>query len=202
MTAKQCKKSSCEACQVQNVQVQPYPLGLGQNSFKLTLRIASGHNIHSLCEIVSKCYGKCPSPCPSPGECPCPSPGPAPSICPSPITGNRISWEGYEMERDFTMIWLPLARVAELTGKSIKTIRRLVKEGNLPAVNRLVPSGKSHTTKTFVLAAGELLDLEIADCKSKNQHGVCLDRELMNMGSDKRDCRFVTAYIKVGDKEE
>jgi hypothetical protein len=106
------------------------------------------------------------------------------------------------MERDFTMIWLPLARVAELTGKSIKTIRRLVKEGNLPAVNRLVPSGKSHTTKTFVLAAGELLDLEIADCKSKNQQGVCLDRELMNMGSDKRDCRFVTAYIKVGDKEE
>jgi len=202
MTAKQCKKSSCEACQVQNVQVQPYPLGLGQNGFKLSLRIASGHNIHSLCEIVSKCYGKCPSPCPSPGECPCPSPGPAPSICPSPITGNRISWEGYEMERDFTMIWLPLARVAELTGKSIKTIRRLVKEGNLPAVNRLVPSGKSHTTKTFVLAAGELLDLEIADCKSKNQHGVCLDRELMNMGSDKRDCRFVTAYIKVGDKEE
>lgn len=106
------------------------------------------------------------------------------------------------MERDFTMIWLPLSRVAELTGKSVKTIRRLVKEGNLPAVNRLVPSGKSHTTKTFVLAVGELLDLEIADCKNKNQQGVCLDRELMNMGSDKRDCRFITSYIKVGYKEE
>ena len=106
------------------------------------------------------------------------------------------------MERDFTMIWLPLVRVAELTGKSIKTVRRMVKEGNLPAVNRLVPSGKSHTTKTFVLASGELLDLEIADCKSKNQQGICLDRELMNMGSDKRDCRFITAYIKIGYKEE
>ena len=100
------------------------------------------------------------------------------------------------------MIWLPLARVAELTGKSVKTIRRMVKDGDLVAVKRIVPSGKSHTTKTFVLAAGELLDLEIADCKSKNQQGVCLDRELMNMGSDKRDCRFITAYIKVGYKED
>lgn len=106
------------------------------------------------------------------------------------------------MERDFTMIWLPLARVAELTGKSVKTVRRMVKDGDLVALNRIVPSGKSHTTKTFVLASGELLDLEIADCKSKNQQGICLDRELMNMGSDKRDCRFITAYIKIGYKEE
>lgn len=73
------------------------------------------------------------------------------------------------MERDYTLIWLPLARVAELTGKSVKTIRRLVKEGNMAAINRLVPSGKSHTTKTFVMAVNELLDLEIADCKSKNK---------------------------------
>ncbi|MCB5253638.1 MAG: hypothetical protein WC179_03240 [Candidatus Cloacimonadaceae bacterium] len=97
------------------------------------------------------------------------------------------------MERDFTMIWLPLARVAELTGKSVKTIRRLVKEGSLPAVNRLVPSGKSHSTKIFVLAIGELLELEIADCKNKNQQGICLDRELMDIGPDKRNCRFITA---------
>jgi hypothetical protein len=106
------------------------------------------------------------------------------------------------MERDFTMIWLPLARVAELTGKSVKTIRRMVKDGNMAAINRLVPCGKSHTTKTFVLAVDDLLDLEISDCKSKNQQGVCLDRELMNMGSDKRDCLFITSYIRIGNKEE
>jgi predicted DNA-binding transcriptional regulator AlpA len=35
------------------------------------------------------------------------------------------------MENDVTMVWLPLARVAEITGKSVKTIRRLVKEGSL-----------------------------------------------------------------------
>ncbi len=106
------------------------------------------------------------------------------------------------MERDYTLIWLPLARVAELTGKSVKTIRRLVKEGNMAAINRLVPSGKSHTTKTFVMAVNELLDLEIADCMSKNKQGVCLDRELMDIGPDKRDCLFITSYIKVGKKEE
>jgi len=106
------------------------------------------------------------------------------------------------MERDFTMIWLPLARVAELTGKSVKTIRRMVKDGDLVAVKRIVPSGKSHTTKTFVLAIDELLDMEIADCKNKNQQGVCLDRERMYMGSDLRDSLFITSYIKVGKKEE
>ena len=106
------------------------------------------------------------------------------------------------MERDFTMIWLPLARVAELTGKSVKTVRRMVKDGDLVALNRIVPSGKSHTTKTFVLAIGELLELEIAGCKSKNQQGVCLDRELMDIGSDKRNCLFITAYIKVGNRED
>lgn len=106
------------------------------------------------------------------------------------------------MERDFTMIWLPLARVAELTGKSVKTIRRMVKDGNMVAVKRIVPSGKSHTTKTFVLAIDELLDLEIADCKNKNKQGVCMDREQMDMGSDLRDSLFIKSYIKIGNKEE
>jgi len=106
------------------------------------------------------------------------------------------------MEKDLTMIWLPLARVADLTGKSVKTIRRMVKDGNLAAINRIVPSGKSHTTKTFVLAIGELLDLEVSQLKRTGRQAVCLDRELMDIGSEQRDCLFITTYNQVGAAEE
>ena len=127
MNAKQSRKPGCNACSMQNVQVQTIPIGLGQNSIKHSLRISSGHNIQSFTEFVSKCYEKCPSPCPSPAVCPSPNP----ELCPSPKSRKRKKLEGDYMENDVTMVWLPLARVAEITGKSVKTIRRLVKEGSL-----------------------------------------------------------------------
>jgi len=103
------------------------------------------------------------------------------------------------MENDQIMIWLPLARVAEISGKSVKTIRRLVKEGSLAAVNRTVASGKCHTTKTFIFVHGELLDTEMAYRTNHGQQAVSLAPERIDIGSDLRDCLFITSYIKVGE---
>lgn len=101
------------------------------------------------------------------------------------------------MENDQVMIWLPLARVAEISGKSVKTIRRLVKEGSLAAVNRTVASGKCHTTKTFIFVHGELLDIEMAYRTNHGQQAVSLAPERIDIGSDLRDCLFITSYIWV-----
>ncbi len=103
------------------------------------------------------------------------------------------------MENDQIMIWLPLARVAEISGKSVKTIRRLVKEGNLAAVNRTVASGKCHTTKTFIFVHGELLDTEMAYRNKHGQQAISLDPERMSFCSEVRDCLFITSYTKVGE---
>lgn len=203
MNAKQSRKPGCHACSMQNVQVQTIPIGLGQNSIKHSLRIASGHNIQSFAEFVSKCYEKCPSPCPSPAVCPSPKglkcPSPNPELCPSPKSRKRKKLEGDYMENDVTMVWLPLARVAEITGKSVKTIRRLVKEGSLVAVNRTVASGKTHTTKTFIFVHGELLETEMAYRAKQGQQAISLEPEQMSFCSQVRDCLFITSYIKVGE---
>lgn len=103
------------------------------------------------------------------------------------------------MENDQIMIWLPLARVAEISGKSVKTIRRLVKEGSLAAVNRTVASGKCHTTKTFIFVHGELLDTEMAYRTKHGQQAVSLTPERIDISSDLRDCLFITSYIRVGE---
>ena len=202
MNAKQSRIPGCHACSMQNVQVQTIPIGLGQNSIKHLLRIASGHNIQSFAEFVSKCYEKCPSPCPSPAECPSPRglkcPSPNSELCPSPKQKNGKP-VGEVMENDQVMIWLPLARVAEITGKSVKTIRRLVKEGSLAAVNRTVASGKTHTTKTFIFVHGELLDTEMAYRSKQGQQAISLEPERMSFCSEVRDCLFITTYIKVGE---
>ncbi|MDD2229310.1 MAG: hypothetical protein PHY48_07865 [Candidatus Cloacimonetes bacterium] len=190
------------SCQMQNVQVQAIPIGLGQNGYKLSLRIASGHNIRSFAEYVSKCCGKCPSPskCPSPNRLKCPSP--SSEICPSPNEQIQIRVEGYEMGKEYDMIWLPLTRVAIITGKSVKTIRRMTSEGSLAAVKRTVASGKTHTTKTFVLADRELLDLELSHCQRHNQKAVHLNMERMTFGSEERDCLFITSYTNDVSPEE
>lgn len=206
MNAKQSRKPGCDACPMQNVQVQTYPIGLGQNSIKVSLRIASGHNILSFGEFVSKCLAKCPSPCPSPAECPSPNglkcPSPNSEICPSPNSKQWIKLEGNEMDQELMTIWLPLARVAAITGKSLKTIRRLVKEGSMAAVNRTVASGRTHTTKTFVLVYGELLALEMAYRRKQGQQAVSLAPERMSIGSSERDCLFITSYVKEGEGNE
>ncbi len=97
------------------------------------------------------------------------------------------------------MVWLPLARVAAITGKSVKTIRRLVKEGSLAAVNRSVASGKTHTTKTFIFVHGELLETEMAYRTNHGQQAINLEPEQINIGSVDRVCLFITSYIKVGE---
>lgn len=197
MNARKSRKPGCDACSMQNVQVQTNPIGLGQNSIKRSLRIASGHNIYSFAEFVSKCYEKCPSPCPSPRGLRCPSPNS--ELCPSPNSKKRNKLDGYEMVNDLTMIWLPLARVAEITGKSVKTIRRMVKEGSMAAVNRTVSSGKTHTTKTFVFVHGELLETEMAHRRKYGQQAISLEPERMGFCSEERDCLFITSYTKAGE---
>ena len=97
------------------------------------------------------------------------------------------------MENDVTMVWLPLARVAEITGKSVKTIRSLV------AVNRTVASGKTHTTKTFIFVHGELLETEMAYRAKQGQQAISLEQEQMSFCSQVRDCLFITSYIKAGE---
>jgi hypothetical protein len=105
------------------------------------------------------------------------------------------------MENDVTMVWLPLARVAEITGKSVKTIRRLVKEGSLVAVNRTVASGKTHTTKTFIFVHGELLETEMAYRAKQGQQAISLEPERMSFCFELRDCLFITSYIKAGEAQ-
>jgi hypothetical protein len=111
---------------------------------------------------------------------------------------KRIKMEGNEMENDLTMVWLPLARVAEITGKSVKTMRRLVKEGSMVAVNRTVASGKTHTTKTFIFVHGELLETEMAYRTKQGQQAISLEPERMSFCSEVRDCLFITSYKRVG----
>ncbi|NLO12480.1 MAG: hypothetical protein GX122_08700 [Candidatus Cloacimonetes bacterium] len=104
------------------------------------------------------------------------------------------------MEHDIELLWLPLDRVATLTDKSIKTVRRLAEDGNYVVLKRTVPSGKTHTTKSFVMADQELTDLEKAYCRIHRMRPIAMHRELMTIAATTHTSLFVIGYTK--NKEE
>lgn len=206
MTMKKRPGGGCESCQMKNVQVQIIESGLGHAGCKVPLRIASKHTASTLCEILSKCSAKCPSPCPSPspnpGKCPSPKvgcPSPNSDFCPSPdrLPSFRLDLEGYLMEKDIELLWLPLARVATLTGKSVKTIRRMVEDGAYVSLKRTVPSGKTHTTKSFIMSGQELADLDKAYCRKHRMKPILMCKEEMTILEAQRISIFVIGYTKV-----
>jgi hypothetical protein len=178
-------KGGCKICRLKNVQVQKIEPGLGQNSSKLALRIASKHNVGSLGQFLSKCSGQCPSPNPK-----CPSPNPADTV------KRYLNLEGYVMAANVELVWLPLARIAILQGKSVKTIRRMIEDGSLVAVKRTVKGGRSHTNKSFVLADQDTINLDKQLCRKQGVVPEHLGLELMTIDTDEYVSLFIVSYNK------
>jgi len=195
MSAKKRIKSSCSDCPAKNVQVVLFEEPLGQKSPHLSLRIASDHNATALCEFLSKCSEKCPSGarfCPS-GSTFCPSGFRTEAgICPS----GFLNLEGYAMEKEVQILWLPLARVAALYDKSIKTVRRMVADGTFIAVKRVVESGGYRIAKLFIASGQELADLDKAYCRRRKERPVCLKQERIILDGCQPGCLFVISYSK------
>ena len=203
MSAKTQFKVSCRDCPDKNVQVVLYDKPLGQNSPSLLLRIASDHNATALCRFLSKCSEKCPSAarfCPS-GFSICPSGLPnRVEICPSGFSekcpSGFLKLEGYVMEKEIKLIWLPLARVAALYGKSVKTIRRMVADGSFIAVKRNVVSGNYRISKLFIATGQELVDLDRDYCRKRGESPVYLEKESIVLDACQPSCLFIIAYTK------
>jgi hypothetical protein len=196
MSAKKRIKSSCSDCPAKNVQVVLFDQPDGQNSPHLFLRIASHHNATALCGFLSKCSEKCPS-----GSRFCPSGfDPGTGICPSGFSekcpSGFLNLEGYAMEKEVQVLWLPLARVAALYGKSVKTIRRMVADGSFIAVKRIVESGSYRIGKLFIASGQELADLDKAHCRKRGEQPVYLEKEPIQLECCQPSCLFVIAYTK------
>lgn len=196
MTIRKSPNRGCESCELKNVQVVLKDEPLGQKSLKLNLRIASNHNVEVLCQILSKCSDKCPS-----GSVKCPSGLSDPVLkCPSGFRpkcpSGSISLEGYVME-DAELVWMPVARVAVLLGKSVKTVRRMVEDGTYVSLKRSVPSGSYRIMKLFIMADDDLLLLDQEHCRKQGMSPVHLPKERLLFHTLEKDSLFIISYKKV-----
>jgi len=194
MNAESRLNGRCETCLSKNVQVVLNCEPLGQNRSKLFLRIASKHTSHSICAFLSKWCQKCPS---GLSNCPSGCPQKCPSACPSGL----LNLEGYVMETGVELLWLPAARLAQIYGKSVKTIRRMIDEGVFIAVRRTVQSGGYRTTKLFVLADQQLVDLDKQLCRKLRQEPIPLRTERMLIEDHEHTSLFIVSYNKEGKQE-
>jgi hypothetical protein len=189
-------QSSCTDCPAKNVQVVLSDQPVGQNSPRLWLRIASDQNVTALCGFLSKCSENCPS-----GSRICPSGfetgvGNCPSGFSEKCPSGFLNLEGYAMEKEVQVLWLPLARVAALYGKSVKTIRRMVADGSFIAIKRIVESGSYRISKLFIASGQELADLDKAYCRKRGELPVYLEMERILLDGCQPSCLFVIAYSK------
>jgi hypothetical protein len=76
--------------------------------------------------------------------------------CPS---GSQYLKE-LKMDDRVRFIWLPIDRVASLMNLSVKTIRRMIKANQLTALIHQIPTMKGKSSKTFILADEQLIQLE------------------------------------------
>ena len=194
MNAESRLNGRCETCLSKNVQVVLNCEPLGQNRSKLFLRIASKHTSHSICAFLSKWCQECPS---GLSNCPSGCPQKCPSACPSGL----LDLEGYVMETGVELLWLPAARLAQIYGKSVKTIRRMIDEGAFIAVRRTVQSGDYRTTKLFVLVDQNIVDQDKQLCRKLRQQPVSLKKERMLIEDHEHTSLFIVAYNKEGQQE-
>lgn len=194
MNAESRLNGRCETCLSKNVQVVLNCEPLGQNRSKLFLRIASKHTSHSICAFLSKWCQECPS---SLSNCPSGCPQKCPSACPSGL----LDLEGYVMETGVELLWLPAARLAQIYGKSVKTIRRMIDEGVYIAVRRTVKSGSYRTTKLFVLVDQQIVDLDQQLCRKLRQEPIPLRKERMLIEDHEHTSLFIVSYNKVKKQE-
>ncbi|MDP3113247.1 MAG: hypothetical protein Q8M98_00595 [Candidatus Cloacimonadaceae bacterium] len=100
------------------------------------------------------------------------------------------------MEKNVQLVWLPVARMAALQDKSVKTIRRLIDEGLLISVKRTVSSGVNHTTKCFILVGQDMVDQDTALCHKLGQSPKYLGKEQITIHDREHTCLFVISYNK------
>ena len=165
-------KNKCAGCDEKNVQVMQRLDTLGHNScpsaFKSSLRMASSQNVQVLRSFMSKCLGKCPS---------------AP-----------FNLDGYIMDDNVKLLWLPADRVAMLMDRSIKTVRRMITEHKYPSVKVSVSSQSTRTQKLFMLCDQELIDLENEHCRKLNLKPVYKEYIDLPFNQDGVTSIFITSY--------
>jgi hypothetical protein len=112
-----------------------------------------------------------------------------------------LDLEGYVMETGVELLWLPAARLAQIYGKSVKTIRRMIDDGTFIAVRRTVKSGDYRTTKLFVLVDQNIVDLDKQLCRKLHQEPVTLKKERMLIAGHEHSSLFIVSYNKVKKQE-
>jgi hypothetical protein len=73
------------------------------------------------------------------------------------------------MDGKTTEIWLSLARVAVLTGKSERTVRRMIASGQYEVVKVPLTTRRGETRKTFIRVSGELSRIEFQTRQESGQ---------------------------------
>lgn len=121
-----------------SVQPQIWQKWVGQPGDEGSLRLPSGQSVQA---VIGKLQFLLIS-----GETECPS-------------GSQYLKET-KMDDSVKFIWLPIDRVASLMSLSVKTIRRMIKANQLTALIHQIPTMKGKSSKTFILADDQLVQLE------------------------------------------
>lgn len=121
-----------------SVQPQIWQKWVGQPGCEGSLRLPSGQSVQAVTEKLQFLQIS--------GETECPS-------------GSQYLKE-LKMDDGVRFIWLPIDRVASLKNLSVKTIRRMIKANQLTALIHQIPTMKGKSSKTFILADDQLVQLE------------------------------------------
>jgi len=171
--------NKCARCDEKNVHVVQRMDTDGHktcpSAFKTTLRMASSQNVQVLRSFMSMCLAKCPS---------------AP-----------FNLDGYIMDDNVKLIWLPADRVAMLMERSIKTVRRMILEHKYPSVKRSVSILGTRTQKLFMLCDQELIDLENEHCRRLNLKPIYKEYIDLPYSQDGVTSVFVIGYEPRGKHE-
>ena len=101
-----------------------------------------------------------------------------------------------------TWFFLPVERVALISGSSLNTIRRNLKKNIYSYLKKKVKINGSGVTKTFILMDENLRQLEIAHTKSHLKEFVKYEEAKMPIEGEMRNCIFCVQYAdKPGMRE-
>jgi len=152
----------------------PVQAGVGMRLNSL-ITMMRGQNVQALTHIFQASRLKCPS-------------------------GSQYL-KDLDMDMRVDFIWLPIDRVAMLTSKNLKTIRRMVASGKLTALKHQIPTKNGATIKTFILATEEIIQAEYDKFRDKLRKPELYFEEVIQLGENSFPSVFLVYYDNDGGSD-
>lgn len=112
------------------------------------------------------------------------------------VTVNGTLTKEICMSGQIKILFITIGRVSVLTGKTQRSVWRMINNKEFYSIKRNVQVGNRKTNVAFILVNAELFHLELKYCTEHNIKQIDHEEDIVTIGEKQHPCLFLKKYYK------